>query len=438
MQDILNQIKEYINNRPKQEWRPGVDLVQYSGPWFDHEEYQAGVESLLGGWLALADAGQRFETVFPRLYGRQHGVLVNSGSSANLVMMSVLTSRRMYNLPKGTKVVVPVAGFPTTMNPIFQVGFEPVFVDMDINTLNINTTQLEEAVRTSGARAMIFAHALGNCPNMDDVMTVVNKYNLALLEDACDSLGGTYNGKPLGSFGEMASCSFYPAHQITMGEGGFVVCKSHEQEVIARSFREWGRGCYCVGRQANALKNGTCKQRFSCWIEGLPDEIYDHKFTYDEIGYNLKPIELQAAIGLVQLKKLDAANALRRRNHTLLQEVFRKYEEHFIIPTATPKADPSWFGFGLVVKDGAPFTRKEFVDFLEDRKIQTRPYFAGNTLLQPAYKHLMPADEAKAKFPVATKLMKDALFLGVAPVVTEEQIAWVANCAEEFMKLKIK
>jgi CDP-6-deoxy-D-xylo-4-hexulose-3-dehydrase len=219
---------------------------------------------------------------------------------------------------------VPVAGFPTTMNPIFQVGFEPVFVDMDIDTLNIDTNVLDEVARTSGAKVIIFAHALGNCPNMDEVMRVVKKYDLLLLEDACDSLGGTYDGKPLGSFGEMASCSFYPAHQITMGEGGFVVCKSHDQEVIARSFREWGRGCYCVGRQANMLKNGTCKKRFDCWIEGLPEEIYDHKFTYDEIGYNLKPIEMQAAIGLVQLKKLDQAVAMRKRNHALLREVFGK------------------------------------------------------------------------------------------------------------------
>jgi CDP-6-deoxy-D-xylo-4-hexulose-3-dehydrase len=438
MQQILDLIKDHFDNKPKNPWRPGVDLVQYAGPWFDHEEYQAGVESLLGGWLALADAGQRFETVFPRLYGREHGVLVNSGSSANLVMMSVLTSRRLYNFPKGTRVIVPVAGFPTTMNPIFQVGFEPVFVDMDIDTLNMDTTVLEDVVKSSGAKAMIFAHALGNCPNMDDVMTVVNKYNLILLEDACDSLGGTYDGKPLGSFGEMSSCSFYPAHQITMGEGGFVSCRTHQQEVIARSFREWGRGCYCVGRQANALKNGTCKQRFSCWIEGMPDEIYDHKFTYDEIGYNLKPIELQAAIGLVQLKKLDRATEMRRRNHRLLREVFAEYEEFFHIAQATPKADPSWFGFGLVVKDGAPFSRRDIVDYLEDKKIQTRPYFSGNTLLQPGYKHIMPAQEAIQKFPVATKLMKDALFLGVAPVVTEEQIAWVANCTEEFMKTKIK
>ena len=437
MQEILDLIKQHIDNKPKQAWRPGVDTVQYAGPWFDHEEYQAAVSSLLGGWLALGDDGQRFETVFPRLYGREHGVLVNSGSSANLVMMSVLTSRRLYGFPKGTKVIVPVAGFPTTMNPIFQVGFEPVFVDMDIATLNMDTRRLEEAVKSSGARAMIFAHALGNPPNMDDIMAVVNKYNLVLLEDCCDALGSTYDGKPLGSFGEMASCSFYPAHQISMGEGGFVTCRTHEQEVIARSFREWGRGCYCVGRQANMLKNGTCKKRFSCWIEGLPEEIYDHKFTYDEIGYNLKPIEMQASIGLVQLKKLDRANDLRRRNHKLLQAVFRKYEEYFHVPEATAKSDPSWFGFGLVIKDGAPFKRTEIVDFLETKKIQTRPYFAGNTLLQPGYKHLMPTEQALREFPVATKLMKDAFFLGVAPVVTEEQIAYIDQCVGEFLKTHI-
>jgi len=264
-------------------------------------------------------------------------------------------------------------------------------------------------------------------------MALVNKYNLILLEDCCDGLGTTYDGKLLGSFGEMASCSFYPAHHITMGEGGFVACRDKTTEDILRSFREWGRGCYCVGPEANKLKCGSCKKRFSDWIPALPGEIFDHKYVYDEIGYNIKPIELQGSMGLAQLEKLPIIERRRRENYAALFKVFEQYENFFHLPRARAKSDPSWFAFPLTIRDGAPFKRAEIVDFLEDARIQTRPYFAGNIMLQPAYDHLMDPQQARDEFPVATKVMLDTFFLGTSPVVSLEQIDYIGTIVDKFM-----
>jgi len=432
MKHILNDVKEFIDQKNNtRKWVAGQDLVHYAGPYFDSEEYVAAVEVLLEGWLVLGDKANAFERKFPRLFGKEYGILTNSGSSSNLLMMSALTSKRGHNFPKGTKVLMPIAGFPTTLNPTLQVGFEPVFLDIELETLNLDLTKAEDLIKQHDIKVITFAHVLGNPPNMNDVMALVDKYNLVLLEDCCDALGSTYEDKPLGSFGEMASCSFYPAHHMTMGEGGFIACNSYETETIVRSFREWGRGCYCVGPKANKLKCGTCKKRFSNWIPSMPNEIFDHKYVYDEIGYNLKPIELQAAMGLVQLKKLDEIHRLRRRNFKLLFDIYSKYEEYFHLPKAQKNSDPSWFAFPLTIRDGAPFTRTEIVDYLEDNLIQTRPYFAGNILLQPAYSSIMNPDDAKNNFPVATKVTTDTFFHGTSPVITPEQIEYIGqkvNC----------
>ena len=385
LETILQLISEYTeekNNEKK--WKEGVDWVQYAGPYFSSQEYTQAAKSLLSGWLALGQDSIRFENKFPKYFNKNYGILTNSGSSSNLIMMSSMTSKRLYNFPKGTKVITPIAGFPTTINPIFQVGFEPVFVDIEINTLNLNLNQVEDAIK-SGAKIITFAHVLGNPPNIDHLMQLVKDNDLILLEDCCDALCSTYNNQPLGSFGEMASCSFYPAHHITMGEGGFVATKTKYQEVVARSFREWGRGCYCVGKKANLLKNGSCGKRFSNWLPALPDEEFDHKYVYDEIGYNLKPIELQASIGLAQIEKLDEICSIRKRNHNLLTKAFEKYEDLFHIPRATAKSDPNWFAFATTLKDNCKFKRKDIVQYFENNKIQTRPYFAGNIMLQPAY-----------------------------------------------------
>jgi CDP-6-deoxy-D-xylo-4-hexulose-3-dehydrase len=434
--NILNSVADFIKDKNnKKTWIAGKDFVNYAGPYFDENEIVSAVSTLLDGWLVMGSKSVEFEKKFPKYFGKNFGILTNSGSSSNLLMMASLTSKRGYNLPKGTKVLMPIAGFPTTLNPTLQVGFEPVFVDIELDTLNLDLTHAEELIKKHNIRVITFAHVLGNPPNMDRVMELVEKYNMILLEDCCDALGSTYDGKPLGTFGEMASCSFYPAHHMTMGEGGFVSCNNYEQEVLLRSFREWGRGCYCVGPEANKLKCGSCGKRFNEWIPTMPGEIFDHKYVYDEIGYNLKPIELQGAMGLEQLKKLDDIHSLRKRNYKLLFDIYSKYEEYFHLPRAQAKSDPSWFAFPLTIRKDAPFKRSDIVDYLEENLIQTRPYFAGNIMLQPAYSHIMDPQKAKDDFPVATFTMTNTYFHGTSPVITPEQIAYIGEKVDGFMSL---
>lgn len=433
MQEILDLVDKFIKEKhANKKWRPGVDLVQYAGNYFDSEEYINAIRTLLKGWLVLGEEAIKFEHKFPKRLGKKLGILTNSGSSANLLMLSALTSKRGYNLPKGTKVITPIAGFPTTINPILQLGFEPVFVDIELETLNLDLNQVEQKLKEdSSIKIITFAHVLGNSPNMNKVMELVERYKLIFLEDCCDALGSTYDGKLLGSFGDMASCSFYPAHHISLCEGGFVACNNSKTEKILRSFRDWGRGCYCVGKQ-NQLECGMCENRFNNWLPSLPTEKFDHKYVYEEIGYNLKPIELQASIGLAQLKKLDEIGKIRKKNHQLLYEIFQNYSEYFILPKATDKCNPDWFAFALTIKDNKIFTRDKFCRFLEQNKIQTRPYFAGNLLLQPGYTHLMDPEKIINDFPIARKVTSDTFFLGCSPVITPEQINYISDVVELF------
>tara|TARA_Y100000310_G_scaffold124213_1_gene122945 strand:- start:1333 stop:2661 length:1329 start_codon:yes stop_codon:yes gene_type:complete len=434
LQNILSLVDDYITEKHSQKtWEAGKDWVQYSGPYFTSDEYIRSIKSLLNEWLVLGEDAIKFENRFSKFFGKKHGVLTNSGSSSNLLMMLAMTSKKLYNFPKGTKVITPIAGFPTTVNPIFQVGFEPIFVDIKLDTLNLDLDKVEYAAKKHDAKIITFAHVLGNPPNMDKLVDIVEKYGLIFLEDCCDALGSTYDGKPLGSFGEMTSCSFYPAHHITMGEGGFVAADDCIQERIVRSFREWGRDCYCVGLKANLLKNGTCKKRFSEWLPELRGEIFDHKYVYGEIGYNLKPIELQASMGLAQIDKLDEIHQKRKENYSQLFDVFEKYEEYFYLPRSTEKSDPSWFAFPLTIKDGVPFNRWDICEFLEDKKIQTRQYFGGSLMLQPAYTHLMDSKKVISEFPNARKVTTDTFFLGTSPVLDEEKINYVGEVVDEFM-----
>ena len=434
LQNILKLVDEYITEKhAKKKWEAGKDWVQYSGPYFTSDEYIRSIESLLNEWLVLGEDAIKFERKFPKFFGKRNGVLTNSGSSANLLMMLAMTSKKLHNFPKGTKVITPIAGFPTTLNPIYQVGFEPVFVDIDLDTLNLDLNQVEQAARDTDAKIITFAHVLGNPPNMDRLMEIIDRYNLILLEDCCDALGSTYDGKELGSFGDMATCSFYPAHHITMGEGGFVSVNTLEEERVVRSFREWGRDCYCVGKAANLLKNGTCKARFTNWLPSLPDYVFDHKYVYGEIGYNLKPIELQASMGLAQIEKLDEIHARRRENYKLLFNIFFKYENHFHLPRPTEKSNPSWFAFPLTIRDDSPFSRWDFVNFLEDAKIQTRQYFGGNIMLNPGYTHLIDSKKVIEDYPVSRKITTDTLFLGTSPVLEKEQIEYVELQVDKFM-----
>lgn len=435
VKEITKLVSKFIGERESSsEWIPGKDTIQYAGPYFDEKEYIAAVETLLEGWLVLGKRGLQFENRFPEIVGQNFGILTNSGSSSNLLMMSAMTSKRLYNFPKKTKVITPIAGFPTTLNPIFQVGFEPVFVDIDLDTLNLNVDQVEDAAK-KGAKIITFAHVLGNPPNMNNLLSIVRDYDLVLLEDCCDALGSLYNNQPLGSFGDFSSYSFYPAHHITMGEGGFIACKTGEQLTVARSFREWGRGCYCTGLKANLAKNGMCGSRFSNWLPALPDEVFDHKYVYDEIGYNLKPIEVQAAIGLVQLDKLEEIKALRNQNHKRLYSIFKPYEEYFILPEATDNSDPSWFAFALTIKDNAPFKRSDIVEYLESKKIQTRPYFAGNIMLQPAYSDKMDMKKV-LEYSNARKVTTDTFFLGVSPVINSQKLDYIEETVKYFFNKK--
>jgi CDP-6-deoxy-D-xylo-4-hexulose-3-dehydrase len=431
-QKMLNDLVTEIVKSKSKQWVAGTDWVQYSGSVLDEREYIAVIECLLEGWLALGENGIRFENKFPKRLGKEHGCLTNSGSSANLLMITALGSKKLWNLPKGSKIITPVAGFPTTINPIIQNGFTPVFIDIEMDTLNLDIEQLENAAK-NGASALVFAHVLGNPPNMDAVMDIVRRYNLILVEDCCDALGSTYKGQALGSFGEMATCSFYPAHHITMGEGGFIATKTKDQEMILKSLREWGRGCYCSGKAASCLKNGMCKKRFSNWLPSLPNEVFDHKYIYEEIGYNLKPLDLQAAMGLVQLEKLDSIIQTRKHNYRRLLQVFSRYEDKFILPKATEGSDPAWFAFPITVKTDAGFKRTELTMFFEDNKIQTRNYFGGNILLQPGYSHLAQGDPI-ADFPNATTATTNTFFLGTSPRITDPQIDYIEEILTNFMK----
>ncbi len=299
----------------------------------------------------------------------------------------------------------------------------------------------------------MFAHVLGNPPDMHRLDKIKQKYGLVVLEDCCDALGTTYDGIPVGATADMATCSFYPAHHMTMGEGGFVACSNDIQEKIARSLREWGRGCFCVGKKANLSTKGSCGCRFSEWIPALPNEIFDHKYVYDNIGYNLKPIELQCSIGLAQIEKLPEIHSRRRFNHKRLTQIFSPYEKYLHIHAATLWSNPSWFAFPITVRDGAPFKRSTLTQFLEGNKIQTRNYFGGNILLQPAYAGVeffdlddshfqdgvdmtdeFDAEIVRDTFPVATKVTTDTLFLGTSPVINHTQLDYVEEKVNEFFK----
>ena len=433
--ELLEIIKNYINNEPSKKWIAGKDHIHYAGPFFDHDELIRSISTLLDGWLVLGADAYKAEQKLAKLFGKNFGLLTNSGSSSNLLMMSALKSKRYLNLPEGTKVLTPIAGFPTTINPIYQCGFIPIFVDIELNGLNLNLDEVESALQKNpDIQIITFAHVLGNPPDMYRLMQIVEKYNLILLEDCCDALGSSYGNKPLGSFGMMASCSFYPAHHITCGEGGFISCNNDQLDKVIRSLRDWGRGCYCHGKQ-NISQCGACNKRFSEWLPSIPGEVFDHKYVYEEIGFNLKPIEVQASMLLAQIDKLENIKKLRIRNYLLLFDIFSKYEDYFILPKAQKFSDVNWFAFPLTIKNNTPFKRSELCQFLESHKIQTRPYFAGNILMQPAYDHLT-GNLNLNDFPIAKKVTLDTFFLGTSPVISEEQISYIGEIVDKFM-LKI-
>ena len=425
-EELLKLIEDFVVNEPSKAWRPGKDHVHYAGPYFNQKEIVRSVSTLLDGWLVLGSEAYKAEKKLAKMFDKKFALLTNSGSSSNLLMMSALKSKRL----------TPIAGFPTTMNPIFQCGFKPIFVDITLDGLNLDIECVRKALEEHpDIQIITFAHVLGNPPDMDALMSLVRENDLILLEDCCDALGSTFDGNPLGSFGLMSSCSFYPAHHITCGEGGLVVCNSEQVEKVVRSLRDWGRGCFCIGKQ-NITECGACNARFSEWLPSMPGEVFDHKYVYEEVGYNLKPIEVQASMLLEQIDKFEEISNLRKRNYRLLLDVFRKYEEYFYLPRPQAKADVNWFAFPITVRETAPFKRSDFCQFLESKKIQTRPYFAGNILMQPAYTHLV-GDLKLSDFPVANYVTTSTFFLGTSPVITEEQIAYIGDIVELFFKEKL-
>ena len=439
-QIILDLISNYIKEKKQnKKWVAGKDWIQYSGPYFDDKEFINGVDSLLSEWFILGEKGREFELKFAPLLGKKDGIVVNSGSSANLLMVSLLKTKRWGKVPEGSKFITPVVCFPTTINPLLQNGYKPVFVDVTLPDLNLDLDQVEKVLQedvNKEIKGLIFAHVLGNPPDMDRVMDIVKRYNLIYLEDTCDALGSTWDGKPLGSFGDISTCSFFPAHHMTMGEGGFVAVNSAKKRMALASLRDWGRACYCnTAKPGNVMCGTACGCRFDSWFKEQQDISFDHRYVFEEIGYNLKPTEMQAAMGLAQLDKLDEMHSRRKHNFKRLYDIFSKYPDYFYLPTVNKKADPSWFGYLVTLKDNTPFTKADLIDYMESCKIQTRSYFTGNALFHPAYEDLAKEYEnPRTQFPIATKTTLDTFFLGVYPGITDEQLDYIEIVLDNYIK----
>lgn len=403
----------------------GHTPVPVSGKVFDAQDVQYLVDSGLDFWLTAGRFARDFERDFARAFGTRSATMVNSGSSANLVALSALTSPSLGDraLRPGDEVVTVAAGFPTTVNPILQNGLVPVFLDVTIPTLGPDVTQLEAAL-SERTRAVMIAHTLGNPFNLEAITAFARKHDLWLVEDCCDALGATYAGRPVGTFGDVATVSFYPAHHITTGEGGAVMTNQPALRTLIESFRDWGRDCWC-----EPGKDNTCGKRF-CWQLGKLPYGYDHKYTYSHIGYNLKATDMQAAVGLSQLKKLPAFVAARRRNFARLHAALDACREFLILPEAEPNSEPSWFGFPIVVRDGAPFTRNALVQHLESRLIATRLVFAGNLVRQPAYEGQQ--FRVVGDLRESDRVMNQAFWVGVYPGLTDEMLDYVAETLCEF------
>jgi CDP-6-deoxy-D-xylo-4-hexulose-3-dehydrase len=424
---ILEMVREYYRVRHSdQTFIPGHSLVPYAGRVFDQEELVAAVESALEFWLTLGNQGACFEQELAEYVGSKHALLVNSGSSANLVAFATLTSPKLERpLRPGDEVITLAAAFPTTVAPIVQYGCVPVFVDVDLATSNVSVDRLAAAVSPK-TRAIMIAHTLGNPCELDPVVDIARRHDLYFIEDNCDALGAIYDNKKTGTFGHLATQSFYPAHHLTTGEGGAVLTARGKLRRIAESFRDWGRDCWC-----SSGKDNTCGKRFDWRLGSLPAG-YDHKYIYSHLGYNLKPLDLQAAIGRQQLKKLDRFVSIRRANHDRLMASLAEYEEYLILPEATPKSQPSWFGFLVTVREGAPFCRADLTRYLEGHKIQTRPLFAGNLLRQPAFQTV--SHRVVGELTNTEKIMNDSFFVGVYPGLTAPMFDYMDQVFASFFR----
>lgn len=428
---IRRQITELVHQYAALEFAPkpfiaGTTPIPPSGKCIDASELSNMVQASLDGWLTTGRFNDEFEKKLAAFLGVKHLITVNSGSSANLVAFSTLTSPKLGEraIQKGDEVIGVAAGFPTTVNPIIQFGAVPVFVDIDPLTHNIDAHKIEAAI-TPKTKAIMLAHSLGNPFNLEVVTALCQKYCLWLIEDCCDALGSTYHGKMVGTFGDIATLSFYPAHHITMGEGGAVFTNNHELKQIAESFRDWGRDCYCAPG-----KDNTCGKRFAWQLGGLPYG-YDHKYTYSHLGYNLKITDMQAACALAQLEKAPAFIAARKANFHYLKERLRSCTDFLQLPQATPGSDPSWFGFPITLKEDAPVSRVDLVTYLDQQRIGTRLLFAGNITRQPSMQgvHYRVSGDLHH----TDRIMNQTFWLGVQPALTKEMLDYVATQIETFL-----
>ncbi len=413
-----------------QPFLPGASAIPPSGKLIGAEELQNMVQASLDGWLTTGRFNAEFEQKLAAFIGIKHVITVNSGSSANLIAFNTLTSPKLGKraIKQGDEVIAVAAGFPTTVNPILQFGAVPVFVDVDRMTHNIDVSKIAAAI-TPKTRAIMLAHTLGNPFNLDVITDLCKKHDLWLVEDCCDALGSTYRGQMVGTFGDIATLSFYPAHHITMGEGGAVFTKHDELKTIAESFRDWGRDCYCPPG-----KDNTCGQRF-CWKLGELPPGYDHKYTYSHLGYNLKITDMQAACGLAQLGKAEQFIQARKKNFAFLKERLKDCQEFLDLPEATEHADPAWFGFPITLKENCPVTRLDLLTYLDQNKVGTRLLFAGNLTRQP---YIV---EAKGKYRISgdlrhtDHLMNHTFWIGVQPALTEAMLEFAAKKIEAYLGL---
>ena len=426
--EIFDLVAEYYTEKHKlKPFIPGETYIQYAGRVYDEKEIISLVDSALDFWLTAGRFAKQFENDFSKYLGVKHCILTNSGSSANLLAISALTSPKLgeRRLKPGDEVITTACAFPTTVNPIIQNNLIPVFVDVDVGTYNLRTDKIEGAI-SEKTKAIFLAHTLGNPFDINKVLDICRKYNLWLIEDNCDALGSKYDGKYTGTFGHIATFSFYPAHHITMGEGGALVTNDNQLKKLIKSFRDWGRDCWCEPGCDN-----TCGKRFGWQLGTLPFG-YDHKYIYSHIGYNLKITDMQAAVGVEQLKKLPSFVEARKKNFILLYEGLRKYEKYFILPEAESKADPSWFGFLLTVRKDVGFTRDEIVKYLENNKIATRMLFAGNITRHPSFKNVKYCVFGNLKN--TDFIMNNTFWIGVYPGYTEKIIKYLLEKIFTFIK----
>ncbi len=427
-EQVFSSVKDYYQFKFKSRtFIPGQTYVPVSGKVFDQDELIKLVDSSLDFWLTTGRYALEFEERFAAWMGVKHCLLVNSGSSANLVALSALTSPKLGNkrLVPGDEVISVAAGFPTTINPIFQNQLVPVFVDVKLPSYDLDVEQLELAL-SDRTRALMVAHTLGNPFNLEAVMAFAEKHDLWVIEDNCDAVGSVYQGQKTGTFGHLATVSFYPAHHMTTGEGGAVLTSDARLSKIVESFRDWGRDCWCPPGVDN-----TCGKRYGWQLGDLPFG-YDHKYTYSHVGYNLKMTDMQAAVGVAQLDKLPEFIQKRRENFEFLYQQLQDVQDVLVLPEATPNSEPSWFGFPLYVKEDAPFSRNDLVKHLEEKRIGTRLLFGGNLLKQPLYQGLNY--RVIGDLSNADRIMENVFWLGVYPGLTEEMLTYVVETIREFCR----